>query len=229
MEDYHLSRGGRTLGVYPEDRIREYIAQGRVAATDLVWKTGMANWVPAADLFHFAPQPTAPLTDAYAAQAIEPAVLPPARAVPAPPNFHWGWVLLLSVITLGLFYIVWAFVQAVWVKRMDSSSNALALLAIYLVLTIAGEWLADTAASKEAPQVLAGALLSLAGAVASIFAFFSMRRSLLARYGDGGIESTGLKLGRVMTFFFNVLYFQHHLTRIARRAKDPAGDDAQPT
>ncbi len=228
METYHLSRGGRTLGTYPEDRIREYIAQGRVAPTDLVWKSGMPDWVAAAELFRFPQQAMPPATDAPAAPAVMPPVSRPVSAVPAPPNFHWGWVLLLSVVTLGLFYVVWAFVQAVWVKRMDSSSNALGLLAIYLVLTIAGEWMADTAASKDAPQALVGALLSLAGAVTSLFAFFSMRKSLLARYGDGGTEPAGLRLGRAMTFFFNVLYFQHHLSRIARRDRGEDGG-SQPT
>jgi hypothetical protein len=222
MENYHLSRGGRTLGVYPESRIREYIAQGRVAPADLVWKAGMPNWVPASQLFEFPHEaPPPPLVESYA----PPVAVPPAPLLKPPPAFHWGWVLLLSILTLGLFYVVWAFVQAVWVKRIDRSSNALKLLAIYLVLTIIGEWLADSSGSKDAPQVLVGALLSLAGAVTSIFAFFSMRRSLLARYGDGGVEPAGLQLGRVMTFFFNVLYFQYHLTRIAKRRDN----GAQPT
>jgi hypothetical protein len=222
MENYHLSRGGRTLGIYPEDSIREYIAQGRVAPGDLVWQPGMPHWVAASHVFEFPYEAPPPVAEVYTPPA---APIPTARAVQPPPAFHWGWVLLISILTLGLFYVVWAFVQAVWVKRMDPSSNALKLLAIYLVLTIVGEWLADSSASKDAPQVLVGALLSLTGAVISIFAFFSMRRSLLAHYGDEGIEPAGLKLGRVMTFFFNVLYFQYHFTRIAKRPDD----GAQPT
>lgn len=222
MENYHLSRGGRTLGVYPEDRLREYIAQGRVAATDLVWKAGMPSWVAVSQLFEFAQQLPPP------PPAVEPSAPPlapaPVRAVQPPPAFHWGWVLLLSILTLGLFYVVWAFVQAVWVKRIDPSSNALKLLVLYLVLALVGQWLTDTSPSKEAPQALLGALLSLSGAVVSIFAFFSMRRSLLACYGEGGVQPAGLQLGRIMTFFFNVLYFQYHFTRIAKRP----GDDAQP-
>lgn len=197
MDQYHLSRGGKTLGVYPEDHMREYIAQGRIAPTDLVWKPGMNEWLPAAQVFRLS-------------QA--------AAAAPTPPNLHWGWVLLLSLLTLGLFYVVWAFVQAVWVKRVDPASNALKLLIAYLVLTTIGEWMADSG-GRQSPPMAAGALVSLVGALLSIvWAFFSMRRSLLARYGEGGLEPMGLKLGRVMTLFFNVLYFQYHLTRIARRA-----------
>lgn len=220
MENWHLSRGGRTLGVYPEDKLREYIAQGRVGAGDLVWKPGMESWLPAGQVFGFAPEAPPPVAETPSPVAIAPPVA--AGTVPAPPRFHWGWVLLLSVVTLGLFYVVWAFVQAAWVRRIDPSSKALTLLAVYLVLTLVGEWMADTA-PKESAQVLAGALLSFAGAVVSIVAFFSMRKSLLVHYN--AVEPVGLKLGLVMTFFFNVLYFQHHLTRIARRKE--GGD--QPT
>jgi hypothetical protein len=218
MEGYHLSRGGRTIGVYPEDKLREYIAQGRVGAGDLVWKPGMPAWLTAGQVFGFAQDAPPPAAEPASLTVAAPGAAAPASVAP-PPRFHWGWVLLLSIVTLGLFYIVWAFVQAAWVRRLDPSSNALKLLAIYLVLTLVGEWLADTA-PQESAQVLAGALLSLAGAIVSIFAFFSMRRSLLARYGDGGPEPIGLKLGRAMTFIFNVLYFQHHLTRIAKWKED---------
>jgi hypothetical protein len=212
MDNYHLSRDGRTLGIYPEGKLREYIAQGRVGAADLVWKPGMQSWLPAGQVFGFAQEAApAPVTDAWpVASAVQ--------AVSPPPQLHWGWVLLLSVVTLGLFYVVWAFVQAVWVRRIDPSSNALLLLVVYLAMTIAGEWMADTGPQGSA-QVLAGVLLSFAGAVVSIFAFFSMRKSLLSRYGDGGVEPMGLKLGRAMTFIFNVLYFQHHFARIAKRKK----------
>jgi hypothetical protein len=220
-DHWHLSRGGRTLGVYPDDKIREYIAQGRIGADDLVWKPGMAQWLPAGQVFGFAHESPAPepALEPVQSQPEAPALRPD---TPPPPALHWGWVLLLSVVTLGLFYVVWAFVQAAWVKRIDPQSNALKLLCVYLALAVVGEWMADTA-DKDSPLVLAGALLSLAGAIVSIVAFFSMRKSLHAHYTH--VEPIGLKLGPVMTFFFNVLYFQHHFTRIA---KWKAGG-AQPT
>lgn len=215
MQNWHLSRGGRTLGIYPEDKLREYIAQGRVGADDLVWKPGMDNWLAAGPVFGFAPE-APPAADPPSPVLV---AVPTAASTVPPPRFHWGWVLLLSILTLGLFYVAWAFVQAAWVRRIDPSSKALTLLAVYLVLTLAGEWMADTA-PKESPQVLAGALLSLAGAIVSVVAFFSMRKSLLVHYN--AVEPVGLKLGLIMTFFFNVLYFQHHLTRIARRKEGGA-------
>lgn len=32
--------------------------------------------------------------------------------LPPPPSLHWGWVFLLSILTLGIFAIVWPFIQA---------------------------------------------------------------------------------------------------------------------
>jgi hypothetical protein len=127
---------------------------------------------------------------------------------------HWGIVLLLSMVTLGLFYIVWAFVEAFWVRRIDRNSNAVTLLVVYLVLTVIGEILTDAAPAKDSPLALIGALVSFSGAIVSLFAFFSMRRSLLAHFNE--VEPIDLKLSRAMTFFFNVVYFQYHFARIAK-------------
>jgi len=75
-------------------------------------------------------------------------------------------------------------------------------------------------AAFGAPEIL---LLSVFGAMFVIFlvgfvfyeiGFFKMRRSLLAYYNT--VEPIGLQLSAPMTFFFNVFYFQHHFSRIAR-------------
>jgi hypothetical protein len=190
MADWHLARNGKTLGVYPEDQLRDYVREGRVAPTDLVWTSGMEQWRPAGEAF--------------------------AGSHPAPPRLHWGWVLLLTIVTFGLFYIVWAFVQAVWVhRRIDGKSRALYWLVAYLALSILGEGITGAAASNASGQAAAGALVSLVGVAAFIAAAFSVRRSLLQHYNR--IEPIGLELSGVMTFFFGVLYFQFHFTRIAKR------------
>ena len=51
MSDYHVSRNGTKLGVYPEQETREYFAQGRIGPSDLVWREGMAAWLPAGQVF----------------------------------------------------------------------------------------------------------------------------------------------------------------------------------
>jgi hypothetical protein len=189
MAEWHLARDGKTLGVYPEDQLRGYVGEGRVAPTDLVWTAGMQEWQAAGDAF--------------------------AGSYPTPPRWHWGWVLLLTVVTFGLFYIVWAFVQAVWVRRIDRTSHAIHLLLVYLALSIVGEVVTGTAASNASGQAAAGALVSLVGVAAFIAAAFSVRRSLLDHYNR--VQPIGLELSGAMTFFFGVLYFQYHFRRIATR------------
>lgn len=191
MADYHVARDGKTLGVYPEEQVREYIAQGRIAPGDLVWTAGMPQWRPASEA----------LGSFY----------------PSPPALHWGWVLLLSIVTLGLFYIVWIFVQAVWVRRrIDRKSHAIHWLLVYLLLSIVGETMTGMAPS-ESVRAGAGALISLVGMAAFVVAAFSVRRSLLDHYNS--VEPIGLTLSAAMTFFFGALYFQYHFGKIANWKK----------
>jgi hypothetical protein len=194
MADWHVARAGKTLGIYPDEAMRTYYAEGRVVPTDFVWTSGMAQWQSAREVFG------APAN--------------PAANVPLPPKLHWGWVLLLTIVTAGLFYVIWGFVQAVWVRRIDRESNALKLMIAYLVLTVVGELLADTA-SRNTALVILGALISLIGMTVMVYAYFSMRKSLIAYYNT--VEPIGLTLSWWMTLIFNLLYVQYHLTRIARR------------
>jgi hypothetical protein len=40
-------------------------------------------------------------------------------AFPTPPKLHWALVLLFTVLTLGIFLIVWMFIQSSWAKKID--------------------------------------------------------------------------------------------------------------
>jgi hypothetical protein len=55
-------------------------------------------------------------------------------------------------------------------------------------------------------------LASLASPILVIVAQFKMRRSLLTYYNT--VEPIQLRLSGLMTFFFNILYFQYHFRRI---------------
>jgi len=221
MHRYHLSRNGKVLGIYPEDKMKEYFAEGRVGPNDLVWREGLETWRPAWQVLGFEAAPgsatPAVLPDQAPASAASPSIGPTATqsgaALPLPPRMHWGWVLLLTIVTFGLFYIVWAFVQARWIHRIDPASNATTLLVVYVVLALVGRGLAEGNPDDSASAGL-GDLLVIAGWVVSFVAFFSMRRSMVNHYNRQG--PIGLRLSAVMTFFLNVLYFQHHMTRIAR-------------
>lgn len=133
---------------------------------------------------------------------------------PRPPRLHWALVLLFTVITFGLFFIVWMFIQSIWVRRIDPKSKATGVLAIYVGLVLVGQVLAESSGVGSEGAVM-GLLLVLAGSVVSIFGFFSMRRSMLNYCNQN--QPGSLKLSAALTLFLNVFYFQYHMTRIAER------------
>ena len=69
----HVNRGATSLGVFPEEQVREGIRAGRFVPTDLGWREGMASWQPLSQFSEFA-------EDIGAAPA---ASIPP--QTPAPP------------------------------------------------------------------------------------------------------------------------------------------------
>jgi hypothetical protein len=197
---YTLARGGHQYGPFTLEQLRDQYNQGSVEATDLIWCPGMAAWSPVGEVLGPAVAPGAP--PPLEPQAPRAPVPPPATvsrsedaAFPKPPSLHWALVLLFTVLTCGLFGLVWMFVHAVWVRRIDPTCNALFVLAVGIPLQIV--------VGLDGHELLA----SLVGAVAATWAYFMMRSVIEARFG--------IALSAVMTFFFNELYLQYHMTAIA--------------
>jgi hypothetical protein len=142
-----------------------------------------------------------------------PSAPPVVRAVPDPPRLHWGWVLLLSVITFGVFGSIWLIVQANWVRKVRGRSNALrwaiayvsAIPALFLFAVVIGvvgaliHW-----QNVQAAVSSAAVFVRLAVLVCWIFAIFTLSSELSE-------EPIGIPLVGVMTFFFGPIYFQYHL------------------
>jgi hypothetical protein len=139
---------------------------------------------------------------------------PMTPAEPPPPQLHWALVLLLTVVTLGIFYFAWVIVQARWVKRIDPESQALSLQVIFIVLSIVGQVVIEASNAGSGAAVM-GLLLTLAGAVAGVVGIFSLRRTMLAYYRQRLPQ--GLSLSPALTFFLGPFYLQYHMRRIARR------------
>jgi drug/metabolite transporter (DMT)-like permease len=133
---------------------------------------------------------------------------------PPPPQLHWALVLLLTVVTLGIFYLLWIIVQARWVKRIDPESQALSLQVIFIVLSIVGQVVIE-ASDKGSGGAVMGGLLTLGGTVAGVVGFFSQRRTMLSYYQQRLPQ--GLRLSPALTFFLGPFYLQHHMTRIAKQ------------
>ncbi|MCX6621268.1 MAG: hypothetical protein NTY38_09335, partial [Acidobacteria bacterium] len=167
--------------------------------------------------------PPAPAPAAYGAPGL---FAPPAAGGgPMPPAMHWGVVLILAWITGGLAGIVWAFKQASFVKKIDPSSKAVLTLTLCVVVVLAQLALFVVAmsaaysgsASGASASAGLGMLLNLVALVLSLVTMFGMRSSIVRYYNT--VEPINLKLSGVMTFFFNILYFQYHFSRIAEWKK----------
>ena len=139
-------------------------------------------------------------------------------SLPTPPSMHWGWVFLLSVVTLGIFAIVWSFIQANWVRRIDPGSRATAMLGTALTCYFVGYFLAangapldDTAPATTMERL--GWLLELVYVLLVLGAYFAMAgtiRRVMAGY------RVPMRIGGITLLFFNTLYLQGQLTWLAR-------------
>jgi hypothetical protein len=198
--NYMLMRNGQQYGPYTLADLQRYVAAGNILVSDLVKSEGMEEWVPLSQIIGnipvpipAAPQWTAPQTSPY----------------PPPPNLHWAIVLALQLVTCGLFGWAWAIVQAVWIKKIEPESKAMLYIIIAIALFIAG---GATNASRQVGEF--GGLFSLGGLVMWLVAVFNMKASIEHHFNT--VEPIGLQLSAVMTFFFNIIYFQYHFTEIAQ-------------
>jgi hypothetical protein len=245
---YLISRGGQQYGPYSIDELRQFVASGNILPSDMAWAQSMPAWVPVSQILGGAPAaaPTPPAAPApvYAPapsyQAPSPAFAqPPAAAQasysapaqgggPMPPSMHWALVLVISVFC-GFFGLIWLFVQASFVKKLDPNNKSIMMFILSFVVGIGGmivmmvvgigmggalASMGSRGAGMALPFVfLLYPIVCLVPSVFAIIGVFGMRRSLLNYYNT--VEPIGLKLSGVMTFFFAVFYFQYHFMRIA--------------
>ena len=198
--NYMLMRNGQQYGPYTLADLQRYVAAGNILVSDLVKSEGMDDWVPLSQIIGNIPVP-APATPQWAP--------PPVSPYPPPPSLHWGIVLALQIVTCGLFGWAWVIVQAVWIKKVQPESKAMVYIIIAIALFFTG---GATNATRQVGEF--GGLFSLAGLVIWLVGVFSMKASIEEHFNTA--EPIGLQLSAVMTFFFNVIYFQYHFTEIAR-------------
>lgn len=106
--------------------------------------------------------------------------------------------------------MVWAFIQASFVKKIRPNSNAIVLYAAgfggFFCLGLL------YASFNRTTLIMLAPLLNIACAVVLILGHFQMKAAIEDYYNN--VEPLNLRLSGVMVFFFNVLYFQYHFTRI---------------
>jgi hypothetical protein len=251
---YFIRRGDQQYGPYTLGDLQRYVASGHISAEDEAYtegggaagRVGALLAQPQAEPSPFAPvggaaaadpsaspfgspQPASPM--AIPSGAYLPAYQKPrmANGAPLPPDFHWGWLLLLHIPTCGMITFVWLFLQAWWVRQLDRENRAVwyfagnlglsYLVGLPLNLTFSFMSESDDVTSPELIFVLIGVylLVVIGGLVLFVIGAFSMRRSMLNYFNS--VENINLRLNGVMTFFFPIWYFQYHMSRIAQWKK----------
>ena len=208
--NYRIKRGDQEFGPYGLVDLKRYVTEGRIAATDLAKSEGMDDWAPISQVIGDMEIPRPAVAPAPVAGMS--AGRPATNLIP-PPDLHWALLLLLCFVTCWIFGIVWMFIQANWVKKIDPRNQGQLLYGLYLgvyvfAMVVAG---AGGAMGAEEEIMLVYWLLVIAWSVCAIIGHFKLRSSLNDYYQGPPIN---LHLGPVMTFFFNVIYFQYHFTRI---------------
>jgi len=224
--NYFIKRELNEYGPYSLADLQKYVASGNILLTDLCRSEGLTDWVPVSQVIGnipvpaAAPQPAAGTAygggtgaPAYGTQASY--AVQAASQYPPPPSLHWGILVLLGVLTCGLFGWVWAFVEAAWVKKVDPESKALLYygISVGLLVLMFGAGFAEGMAGR--PGAANGGIFlicRIAGGIMWLVAAFNMRSSIEDHYYSK--EPIGLSLNGVMTFFFSIYYFQYHFTRI---------------
>jgi len=228
LEDAQIWLGlnGQRFGPYTQTTIQRWQQQGLLDSGTLCWREGMIEWLPLETFLRenaftgavgeppsFEAPP--PGLTPRAAVAVAPGNTVPGDAVPVAPAMHWGLVALLSVVTVGIFAVVWMFVQSNWVKKIDPRSSATTYLAIGLICGLGG--------GLFGPDSQLYYIFQLIDIVLVLMAYYSMSASVKRFGSEHGLP---MDIGGVTLFFFTVWYMQGQLTRIARWQRTGVIEDA---
>ncbi len=230
---YHISRNGQNYGPYTLDDLERYVASGHVLLTDLCRSDDDTSWRPVAEVLHTAGRPPATPTSGYGAAAYTPG--PPSTNLyapggpQAPPNLHWGLVLLFDVLTCSIFQLVWNIIMGAWFRRVAPPSKTLWLYIASAVLLVI------QSITQQALGLMSGGrhgsiynapynMRFFTGTAASfglivfitwitrLVARFNFRSELELHYNT--VDPIGLRINPVLTFFFGGIYLQSILNHI---------------
>src|SRR5262249_22306584 len=139
---------------------QRYVVQGNILLTDLTRSEGMTDWVPVSQVLGNIPVPVpTPAVPqgmpAYGGQAYTggagvyggpgavyargtPAAAP---AGPVPTDFHWAAVLVIGIVSCGLFWWAWLMVEAAFVRKVKPDSKGLLFAIVFCVIYFVGSFI----------------------------------------------------------------------------------------
>ncbi|HEY0794597.1 MAG TPA: DUF4339 domain-containing protein [Acidisarcina sp.] len=199
--NYKVIRGDKEFGPYSHAELVRFVAAGDVLVSDLA----------RGDAPEAVPVPVGQIIGKV--QRLEPTG---PNIYPDPPNLHWGLVLLFTVLTCGLFAVVWDVVQGAWAKTVEPHSNAIYYYigGIVLYVIIIGDIIYETSIHQNSSIT---GFLNIGLVILFLIGRFSLRSTLEDHFNNA--EPAQLELSGVMTFFFGTYYFQYHLNDIVRRKR----------
>ena len=163
MSEWYYSKDGAQLGPVSESEIKAMLANGTLdAPSSLVWKSGMADWMPAAQVPELSGAPAAAVGDPYAAPvsgfgpaaALQttgplPEIEPGSESIDAMACFkrgfdlavrHIGLVLLTALVWFGVSFVVSVISSGIQaglrVTMSDNGQADEALIPIIIVLSV---------------------------------------------------------------------------------------------
>ena len=129
------------------------------------------------------------------------------RNVPRPPGLHWTLVLLLGILTVGIFLDVWMIVQAVWARKLDKANKGLVLYVSGIALSFVVWFL-----GKANVDVRVQVAVRVATAVLMVVASFKVRDALGEYISD--VDRRPTYLSGVLTIFLGPIYLQYHMDKV---------------
>jgi hypothetical protein len=221
LEDAQIWLGlnGQRFGPYTHATVQRWHQQGILDSGTLGWREGMVEWV---SLDTFLRDNVGTFNEPPTFEVPPPGLAPRASIavavrddVPVAPSLHWGLVFLFTVLTLGIFILVWMFIQSTWVKKIDPASHATTYLVVGLICGVGGGFVG--------PDSQVYYVMQLVDFVLVVMGYFSMSASL-KRFGiERGLP---MDIGGVTLFFFTTFYMQGQLTRIANWQRTGVAEDA---
>jgi len=158
----------------------------------------------------------------YPPQYAYPSAPPVYRAFPAPPRLHWAWVLVLSVVTFGIFWAVWLVVQARWVKKATGNARPLVWSVAYLVFLCLMILAAIVGAAYVTVMGRDSVYVDFADKIANLQRAVGFLLYVASVYMlKSALESQPIKirLHGLFAFMFGPVYFQIHLRNFSVEGK----------
>ncbi len=136
--DWYYLKNGRTLGPVPEQSIRAWLGSGFLSPQDLLWRSGMTEWTPVAELAEFGSgtASTGRFPGTAPGSLFSAAMLPPPAGVAGYAGFwlRLGAYLFDSLVLAIILTIAWFPKVSKMTDPMDFQKDP-ALLAIAFALS----------------------------------------------------------------------------------------------